>query len=105
MKRKEAMEKLATMAQKYGLELYPDGHNLYDADGNRSYLNYSVLHVADADYIERKADVNIELAITVRRMGDSLTPAELARLENRIRSARMLLVDLHGHPIEYTEKW
>jgi hypothetical protein len=100
------MATLEEMATQYGLTLETDGHNLSDADGAKSYLNYSVYHVAKADYINRKAEVHIELGITVRRMGgEGLTIEELERLERKLHQARMMLADLQYHPIEYSEKW
>lgn len=107
MARKQAMQKLDTMARKYGLALDEEMGRLYSLTCDKNWLSYIVhCNYATADYRLRKAVVKVRVDITVRgTTGGRLSVDDLASIQEHIVNARMLLLDLQAHPIRYTEKW
>ena len=108
MTRKEAIAELTERAFQHGLTVKEDryGISIYERSADIDYLMYTVYNENDADFENRRAEVTLDVRITIRRMGgNGMTPDELLALAKTIENAREFLLDMQNNPITYEERW
>ena len=108
MTRKEAIAELTFRAFQYGLTVKDDrfGISIYERSSDLDYLMYTVYLDNKTDFDNRKAEITLNVKITVRKMGgDGMTPDELWQVARTMENAREFLLDMQNNPITYEERW